>query len=70
MRRRPRNPALRVLGSRRRPSAPVDAVAAERCRAPVAMDPGERLARARALSSFALKLRGAARLPRVAHPLD
>ncbi len=61
MRRRPRSPALWVLGSRRRPSATVDAVEAERRKAYAAMDPGERLARALALSSFALRLRESAR---------
>jgi len=39
-------------------------VEAERRRAYAAMDPAERLARALALSSFALDLRESARLPR------
>lgn len=64
MRRRPRGPALWVLGYRRRPSATVDAVEAERRRAYAAMDPGERLARALALSSFVLRLRESARRSR------
>lgn len=61
---RPRTPALWVLGSRRRPSATVDAVEAERRRAYAAMAPGERLVRALALSSFALRLCESARRSR------
>lgn len=68
MKPRPRTPALWVLGFRRRPSATVDAVKAERRRAYQAVDPGERLARALALSSFAFKLRGATRLSKVTEP--
>lgn len=64
MKLRPRTPALWVLGSRRRPSTTTDPVEAERRKACEAMDPGERLARALALSSFALKLRGSAFLSR------
>jgi hypothetical protein len=56
MKPRPRTPALWILGARRRPSATADPIEAERRKAYAAMDPGERLARALALSSFALKL--------------
>lgn len=62
MKARPRTPALWVLRSHRRPSATLDPVKAERRKAYQAMDPGERLARALALSSFAFKLRRSARL--------
>ena len=61
MKPRSRRPVLWVLAARRRPSATADPVAAERRRAYAAMDPGERLARALALSSFALRLRDSAR---------
>ncbi|MBI4587883.1 MAG: hypothetical protein HY725_03515 [Candidatus Rokubacteria bacterium] len=59
-----RAPALWVLGGRRRPSTTVDPVEIERRKAYAAMDPGERLARALALSSFVFRLRGSARLCR------
>jgi hypothetical protein len=62
MKSRPRTPALWVLTSRGRPSATTDPVEAERRTAYEAMEPGERLARALALSSFALRLRESARL--------
>lgn len=64
MKPRSRTPALWVLASRRRPSTTADPVEAERRRVYKAMNPGERLARALALSSFALKLRQSARLSR------
>ncbi|MFZ1058452.1 MAG: hypothetical protein WAP47_04585 [Candidatus Rokuibacteriota bacterium] len=64
MKPRPRTPALWILEHRRRPSSTTDPVEAERRRAYAAMDPAERLARALALSSFALDLRESARLPR------
>ncbi len=64
MRPRPRRPALWVLASPRRRSATMDPVEAERRRAYAAMEPGERLARALALSSFALELRDAVRRSR------
>lgn len=54
---RPASPALWVLESRRTPSAVVDPLAAERFQGYAAMSPGDRLARALALSSFALRLR-------------
>jgi len=65
MKPRPRTPALWVLRHRRRPSTTADPVAAERRRTYAAMDPGERLARALALSSFALGLRESARRSRL-----
>ena len=64
MKRRPRTPALWVLGSRRRPSKTTDPVEAERRQAYEAMAPGERLARALACSSFAARLRESAWLSR------
>lgn len=64
MKLRSRTPAPWILGFRRRPSATADPVEAERRKAYEAMDPGERLARALALSSFALRLRESARLSR------
>ena len=57
-------PALWVLGSRRRSPTTTAPVEAERRRAYQAMDPGERLIRALALSSFALRLRESAQLQR------
>lgn len=62
MKPRSRMPALWVLGSRRRASAVVDLVEAERRKVYAAMGPGERLARALALSSFVLRLRESVRL--------
>lgn len=59
-----RTPALWVLGSRRRRSATAGPLELERRQAYAAMDPGERLARALAFSSFASRLRGSARLSR------
>ena len=64
MKPRSRTPALWILGHRRRPSATMDPVEAERQKAYQAMEPRERLARALALSSFTLRLRESARLPR------
>ncbi len=62
MKPRSRTPALWVLAFRRRPSATADPVEAERRKAYEAMTPGERLARALALSSFVLRLRESAHL--------
>jgi len=64
MKPRPRTPALWILGFRRRASRTADPVETERRKAYEVMDPGERLARALALSSFALRLRESARLSR------
>lgn len=64
MKPRGHTPALWVLRYRRRPSATVDPIQAERHRTYAAMDPGERLARALALSSFSQRLRNGARLSR------
>src|SRR3972149_2612670 len=51
MKPRPRTPALWILGHRRRPSATMDTVEAERRATYASMDPGERLARALPLPS-------------------
>ncbi|MBI3031465.1 MAG: hypothetical protein HYY64_18345 [Candidatus Rokubacteria bacterium] len=59
-----RTPALWILGHRRRPSATADPVEAERRKAYSAMEAGERLARALALSSFVAALRESVRLQR------
>lgn len=64
MKPRSRTPALWILAHRRRPSSTADPVEAERRKAYAAMDPAERLARALALSSFAMGLRESARLSR------
>jgi hypothetical protein len=64
MRRRPGTPALWILRHRRRPSATTGPLEEERRKAYAAMDPAERLARALALSSFALQLRHSPRASR------
>jgi len=64
MKPRPRTPALWVLGSRRRRSTTADPVEVERRNTYEAMGPGERLARALACSSFALRLRESGHLSR------
>ena len=61
MKSRPRTPALWILAHRRRPSSTAGPVEDERRKAYAAMDPGERLARALALSSFAFRLRESVR---------
>lgn len=62
MRPGPGRPALWVLDVCRRPSNTVDVIEAERRALYRRMDPGERLARALALSSFVLRMRESAPL--------
>ena len=64
MKPRPRRPAVWGLTARRRPSSTMEPVPVERRRAYAAVQPGERLARALALSSFALELRESVRRSR------
>ena len=64
MKPRGQTPALWVLRFRRRPSATLDPIEAERNLNYAAMDPGERLARTLALSSFSQRLRDGIKLSR------